>query len=492
MKLEDVAKKIRPKKERVDTSILYSPQPTAQQQLFESITMPHWTAFVTPGDINSLYQIITSASLAGNFDKKKKMIDEIMESRGFKYMSGGTNRMVYRHYEFPTIVAKVPIDKVGLNDNFCEYKNQKYLWPYCAKMIQVAPLGVIGFAERVEPILNRYQFNAFAPMIYMVTLHIIGEYVMEDIGTKYYKNWGVRKGQTVVLLDYPYLFRLDGRKLICNHLLPNGLPCGGEVDYEKGFNHLYCTRCGRMYNAAELQMAVDSKEIDLLYQSNKIKGGKKPMLVKLMKGDQVLATSLNSDSIVRPDVRKSRPAPKPGDPVATLRRGNEVLAGGEIKEATPAPTKETIVSEIRLPMVEEVKPPMQDPHSIARQQTENATIISELYDNPEVYKPAPMVHAPVVPVETAASEIINPPAPPTQEVEDQIAETISKKFQAPVIETPTQEVVEEATPVEENKDEFPPNQWKTPPTFSKKPRRIITNNTTGENVQVRPKNPYKD
>ena len=492
MKLEDVAKKIRPKKERVDTSILYSPQPTAQQQLFESITMPHWTAFVTPGDINSLYQIITSASLAGNFDKKKKMIDEIMESRGFKYMSGGTNRMVYRHYEFPTIVAKVPIDKVGLNDNFCEYKNQKYLWPYCAKMIQVAPLGVIGFAERVEPILNRYQFNAFAPMIYMVTLHIIGEYVMEDIGTKYYKNWGVRKGQTVVLLDYPYLFRLDGRKLICNHLLPNGLPCGGMIDYEKGFNHLYCTRCGRMYNAAELQMAVDSKEVDLMYQSNKIKGGKKPMLVKLMKGDQVLATSLNSDSIVRPDVRKSRPAPKPGDPVATLRRGNEVLAGGEIKEATPAPTKETIVSEIHLPMVEEVKPPMQDPHSIARQQTENATIISELYDNPEVYKPAPMVHAPVVPVETAASEIINPPAPPTQEVEDQIAETISKKFQAPVIETPTQEVVEEATPVEENKDEFPPNQWKTPPTFSKKPRRIITNNTTGENVQVRPKNPYKD
>ena len=82
MKLEDVAKKIRPKKERVDTSILYSPQPTAQQQLFESITMPHWTAFVTPGDINSLYQIITSASLAGNFDKKKKMIDEIV--RGVK------------------------------------------------------------------------------------------------------------------------------------------------------------------------------------------------------------------------------------------------------------------------------------------------------------------------------------------------------------------------------------------------------------------------
>lgn len=490
MKLEDIAKKIRPKKERVDTSILYSPQPTAQQQLFESITMPHWTAFVTPGDINSLYQIITSASLAGNFDKKKKMIDEIMESRGFKYMSGGTNRMVYRHYEFPTIVAKVPIDKVGLNDNFCEYKNQKYLWPYCAKMIQVAPLGVIGFAERVEPILNRYQFNAFAPMIYMVTLHIIGEYVMEDIGTAYMKNWGVRKGHSVVLLDYPYLFKLDGRKLICNQIMPDGKPCSGLVDYDKGFNHLHCTKCGRMYNAAELQMAIDSKELDLMYQSNKIKGGKKPMLVKLMKGDQVLATSLNSDSIVRPDVRKSRPAPKPGDPVATLRRGDEVLAGGEIKEAPPAPTQETVVSEIHLPMVEEVRPPMPDP-VVVKQQTENATIISELYDNPEVYKPAPIVHAPVVPdpVEVAAKEVkerYDSPAMEFAKPEIPKPEEIAERIRA-VDEAPKQE-----EPVQETKDEFPPNQWKTPPTFSKKPRRIITESSTGENVQMRPRNPYKD
>lgn len=214
------------------------------------------------------------------------------------------------------------------------------------------------------------------------------------------------------------------------------------------------------------------------------------MLVKLMKGDQVLATSLNSDSIVRPDVRKSRPAPKPGDPVATLRRGDEVLAGGEIKEAAPAPTQETVVSEIHLPMVEEVRPPMPDP-MVVKQQTENATIISELYDNPEVYKPAPVVHAPIIPdpVEVAAKEVkerYDSPAMEFAKPEIPKPEEIAERIRA-VDEAPKQE-----EPVQETKDEFPPNQWKTPPTFSKKPRRIITESSTGENVQMRPRNPYKD
>ncbi len=39
----------------------------------------------------------------------------------------------------------------------------------------------------------------------MITNCIIGEYVVADIGTKYFMNWGVRKFGNPVLLDYPYL-----------------------------------------------------------------------------------------------------------------------------------------------------------------------------------------------------------------------------------------------------------------------------------------------
>ena len=56
------------------------------------------------------------------------------------------------------------------------------------------------------------------------------------------------------------------------------------------------------------------------------------------------------------------------------------------------------------------------------------------------------------------------------------------------------EVVEEAAPKQES-DEFPPNQWVTPPTFSKRPRRVITDSSDGSSnnfVQQRQRNPYRD
>ena len=185
---EELRKRI--KKEEVNKSVLFTPQSTNYQELFESTTMPiNGWALLSPDDVNRLYWIATAGSLAGKFEKKRELMDDVMHNRGFKFMAGGTNRMVYKHYEFPSIVAKVPIDKVGINDNAAEMKNQQYLWPYCTKMIQL--VGHIGFAERVEPILNRYQFNAFIPMIYLATLQITGKYILEDIGCQMYKNWAV-------------------------------------------------------------------------------------------------------------------------------------------------------------------------------------------------------------------------------------------------------------------------------------------------------------
>ena len=475
---ETLSKKI--KKERVDKSVLFTPQDTNYTQLFESITMPHWSMFVTPEDINRLYWIATTATLVSDFEKKRKLMDEVMHARGFKFMAGGTNRMVYRHYEFPGIVAKVPIDRVGMNDNYAEYNNQKCIWPYCTKMIQVTPLGMIGFAEKVEPILNRWQFNAFAPMIYLTTLQIVGKYVLEDIGTEFYKNWGVRQGWGPVLLDLPYLYQLDGRKLVCHRQLANGQICMGEIDYDGGFNHLYCTKCGRMYHASELRLAIKNEELEIIDNSNK--GGRKPMLVKLMKGDKVLSSNLSSDSIVRPDVRRDRPNVYTQEPKVTLKKGGVVLAtnsanmvGNIAKITQSSPTEETVVQTIHLPMVEEVKEePMEEPVQVTKQETDNATVISELYENPEVYKPEPETKGPVIPI-------------PTQEVEDKIAEEISKQFKAP---TPVEEKKEEPAPVES--DEFPPNQWTTPQTFNKRPRRVISDSSSGNNdVQMRPNNPYK-
>lgn len=477
---EELRKRI--KKEEVDKSVLFTPQSTNYQELFESTTMPiNGWALLSPDDVNRLYWIATAGSLAGKFEKKRELMDEIMHNRGFKFMAGGTNRMVYKHYEFPSIVAKVPIDKVGMNDNVAEMKNQQYIWPYCAKMLQL--VGHIGFAERLEPILNRYQFNAFLPMIYLTTLQITGKYILEDIGQKYWKNWAVRRGWGVCLCDYPYLFKLDGKKLICKQLMRNGQLCGGEITFSDGYDYLYCTKCGRMYNAAELQVDIDEERIEF-DQSNK--GGKKPMLAKLMRGKEVLASNYSSDSIVRPDVRKDKPKVYSNQPKVMLKRGDKVLStnastiGNTAKIVQAPPTHETVSQTIVIPSIWE------DPEPVKEAVPDNASIVAEVYNDPEVYK-----------AEERPTMVI---PEPTQEMEDKIAEEISKKFTAPEVEeTPAtpeyvDEMVEEAAPKQES-DEFPPNQWVTPPTFTKRPRRVITDSSDGSSnnfVQHRQRNPYRD
>ena len=216
------------------------------------------------------------------------------------------------------------------------------------------------------------------------------------------------------------------------------------------------------------------------------------MLAKLMRGNEVLASNYSSDSIVRPDVRQDRPKVYSSQPKVMLKKGDKVLStnastiGNTAKITQTHPKQETVSQTIVIPSVWEDPKPVKKPE-VNIQQTDNATIISELYNDPEVFK-----------AEERPTMVI---PEPTQEMEDKIAEEISKKFTAPEVEetvpaTPeyVDEKVEEAAPKQES-DEFPPNQWVTPPTFSKRPRRVITDSSDGSSnnfVQHRQRNPYRD
>ena len=211
------------------------------------------------------------------------------------------------------------------------------------------------------------------------------------------------------------------------------------------------------------------------------------MLAKLMRGKEVLASNYSSDSIVRPDVRKDRPKVYSNQPKVMLKRGDKVLStnastiGNTAKITQARPEQETVSQTIVIPSIWE------DPKPVEEAVPDNASIVAEVYNDPEVYK-----------AEERPTMVI---PEPTQEIEDKIAEEISKKFTAPEVEetvpaTPeyVDEVVEEAAPKQES-DEFPPNQWVTPPTFSKRPRRVITDSSDGSSnnfVQHRQRNPYRD
>lgn len=247
---------------------LYGGTSTVIDFCYDNITAPPLLSLMHPYDIEQLNQIATSIELAGNVDKKYQIIDSIMKFRNFKRLAAGTNRLVYTHLEYPFIVVKVAVDEVGMKDNPAEFKNQRYIKPFCCKVFEVSPCGTVAIFERVERITSRYEFATIADDIFdMITNKLVGKYVLEDIGTNFMYNWGIRKGFGPVLLDFPYVYELDGAKIFCNSILDNGYICGGEIDYDPGFNFLTCKKCGKPYSARDLSKP--SKESGLFIQAKK-------------------------------------------------------------------------------------------------------------------------------------------------------------------------------------------------------------------------------
>ena len=218
-------------------------------------------SLMTQDDIDSIRKIILSPRYSGNNKLKMQKIDEIMHLRGFTKFAGGTNRIVYEHPEASGMVFKVAIDSEGIKDSPAEFYNQNLLKPFCCKVFECSACGTIASFEKVKRITTVEEFYTIAEDYYeMITNVILNKYVMEDIGIKYFMNFGIRIGFGPVILDFPYLFELDGNKLICNAELEDHSICHGEIDYDIGFNKLICTKCGRHYMARDLALMPEMKK----------------------------------------------------------------------------------------------------------------------------------------------------------------------------------------------------------------------------------------
>ena len=271
--------------------LLYPKCKTALEFKFDSLIVDPLLSYITIQDIAQLNKIATSLKYSSKPKEKYTMIDNIMTNRGFKKMASGTNRVTYRCLNDYRIVIKIAIDKVGLSDNGNEYRNQQLLKPFVTKCFEVSPCGTVGLFERVVPITSREEFVNISDDIFDLINNLIGKYVLEDIGEKFYMNYGLREGFGPVLLDYPYVFELDGRKLICNvpePLQPKGY-CGGEIDYDIGYNDLVCKKCGKRYLATELKSDKGSDRAKII-----IEGEDMIMKCVLRRGDEIVA-KLNSD-----------------------------------------------------------------------------------------------------------------------------------------------------------------------------------------------------
>ena len=287
---------------------------------YDNLKAPPISCMFSPQDISRLNQIATSLRLSGRPKDKYKMIDEIMTTRGFVKLASGTNRIVYRPLEDNSFVVKVAIDSVGIKDSPREYANQFIFKPFVTKVFEVTPCGTLGVFERVIPITSREEYLSVASDIYtMLNEWFIGEYVLEDIGTEFFMNTGIRKGFGPVIIDFPYVYKLDGNKLFCKGIdktSPTGY-CEGIIDYDAGFNHLYCTKCGTRYRAKELEEFIKDNKIIV-----KSKGERK-MKIRTVGGTKK-NVKVEENPVVKEDV-KSMPS-KP------LNGRDEKMSNRKMKE----------------------------------------------------------------------------------------------------------------------------------------------------------------
>lgn len=266
-------------------NMMYRGTTTIEDFNWDAMTTVPILYLMTPQDIDYIKNLILSPRYSGNNKYKMEKIDEVMHYRGFSRFAGGTNRLVYVHPAAPNAVFKVAIDSVGINDNPAEFRNQNFLKPYCCKVFECTPCGTIASFEKVDRITTFEEFYTIADDYYYIIVNVIlGKYVMDDIGIDYFMNVGIRVGCYPVLLDFPYLFELDGRKLECCNVLDDGRVCGGEIDYDGGFNKLICKKCGRVYRARDL--AKPPKEGGILLRQ---KGGRR-MKLEITRGSKVIKT----------------------------------------------------------------------------------------------------------------------------------------------------------------------------------------------------------
>lgn len=239
---------------------------TALEFDYDKLSAPAIRFLFTETDVGDLTTLATSARYSSNMTRKRRMIDEIMEKRGFKVLGAGTNRSAYKFIEDKSFVAKVALDRAGLNNSPAEFKNQVLVKPLCTKIFEVTPSGVLAFTERVNPIVSLEEFYSVSEDIFNMMYYLMKKgIIFEDLGTLKYLNYGIRLNTAgcafgPVLLDFPDIFEVDPNKIKCTEKISSSqgiVECGGDIDFDNGLNIIQCTKCGKRYFASELKKEED-------------------------------------------------------------------------------------------------------------------------------------------------------------------------------------------------------------------------------------------
>lgn len=309
MNYNDLAGSIYRKEERYQNTVSKMDMDEARMiQYFDSLVAPPLMSMFTAQDIEEINRIVL---YPGYSDQEKvSLLSKIMKSRGFTIRGGGggTNRRCYLYTYNPSICIKVAVTNVGFRNNINEFYNQHFLKPYCYRVFEVSPCGTIAVLETVNPIKEVEQWEHIAEDVFNIMWFKIRgrDIAIDDIGDSCFKNWGLRPNFGPVLLDFPSMYKVDSRKSVCRRTDRFGRRCNCPVDYDVGFNNIFCTECGTAHKAVTLSKKGGNTLYELLggaENNNKIKGVNGMIGYLVDKDDNIIYTNRKdnkgSDSIVR-------------------------------------------------------------------------------------------------------------------------------------------------------------------------------------------------
>ena len=302
------------------------------KNIFKILTHAGLDHYLYKEDLLLLYELATNPKY--NIVSKKDKLsvyDQIICPRGFYRSYSGTNRVVYSHNTDDTFILKVALDKIGVDDNDRENYNQKVLQPFVPKIFDISDNQAVILMEKVKSILNREEFSLYASGIFDLITYLVGcGYIMEDIGTDFFMNWGIRNGFGPVLLDFPYVYRVNRHRLNCIQRNIDGSQCKGKIIYDDGYNYLICDTCGRRYAAKDI--GSNFKYLNEIRSKMKRSANMEKVTFVVSRGNQTYEIKSGASVIDEEASKNIIPKNEPSGRFVVTRGNNNKLTGSTLEK----------------------------------------------------------------------------------------------------------------------------------------------------------------
>ena len=172
---------------------------------------------------------------------------ELLNKHNVDYveLGPGTNRLAVL---IDNYVFKIALDKWGMRDNLNEFTVSQELQPYVVKTYETNEL--ISVCEYVT-LISREEFEEQKDVIRSILSILAESYLLGDVGTvsKNFCNWGYRDNGELVILDFAYIYRVQGDELLCSK-------DQSILEYDENFHNLRCPTCGKKYTFMDVRRKI--------------------------------------------------------------------------------------------------------------------------------------------------------------------------------------------------------------------------------------------